>query len=224
MDRIRVLKAGIVNYEVMSKSMKDLQKLRIRDLIPDTIIFVEHPEIVTIGPKAVREGTEVVGYPSVKTDRGGGITWHGPGQLVAYPIIKWRKGEQDIRGIIGRLEDWAIAALGDCGVEAYKDEKMQGAWVDSHKICSIGLSFRHWVSRHGMSINVCTPKGRVEGLEGCGMEAGVHTSLQSLGYSHDPEGMPIDCERIGLAMLERCDGFLGRQPDEPIEWFPEILA
>ncbi len=60
---------------------------------------------------------------------------------------------------------------------------MQGAWVDSHKICSIGLSFRHWVSRHGMSINVCTPKGRVEGLEGCGMEAGVHTSLQSLGLA-----------------------------------------
>jgi len=224
MDRVRILKAGIVEYEQMHQSMGELQKLRIRDEIPDTIIFVEHPEIVTIGPKAIREGTEVVGYPSTRTDRGGGITWHGPGQLVTYPILKWKKGEQNIRGIIGRLEDWAIAALGDCGVDAYKDPKMQGAWVDGQKICSIGLSFLHWVSRHGMSINVCTPKGRVEGLEGCGMEAGMHTSLQNLGYSQDSNGLPIDCKMVESAMLERCAEILGRRPGESMEWAPEILV
>ncbi len=224
MGQVRVLRAGIVEYGIMNQTMKDLQDLRIRDEIPDTIIFVEHPEIVTIGPKAVREGTEVVGYPSTRTDRGGGITWHGPGQLIAYPIIKWGKDEQNIRGIIGKLEDWAINAMEDCGIKAYKDRKMQGAWVDGHKVCSIGLSFLHWVSRHGMSINVCTPEGRVEGLEGCGMIAGLHTSLVSLGHSHDSEGCLIDCKRIENALLEGCFENLGRYPEETAEWGLEMLV
>ena len=165
----------------MAEAMRDLQKKRIAGEIGDTLIFVEHPEVVTIGPKAVRDGFDVKGYPTSITDRGGGITWHGPGQLVVYPIVKWGVHEQSVRGIIERLEDWAIDALLDCGISAYKDDSMQGAWVDGHKICSIGLSFLHWVSRHGMSINVDTPGSRVEELEGCGMKAGVHTSLARLG-------------------------------------------
>ena len=164
MREIRVLRAGMVEHSLVSKAMKELQKERIEDKIPDTLIIVEHPEVVTIGPKARRDGVEVDGYPTTETDRGGGITWHGPGQLVVYPIIKWEVGEQSVRKIIGILEDWSIAAMGECGVESYKDPSMQGAWVDGYKVCSIGLSFLHWVSRHGMSINVDTPGSRVENL------------------------------------------------------------
>ena len=141
MSELRVLRAGVVEHHIMADAMKEMQQQRIDDEVPDTLILVEHPEVVTVGPKAVRDGVEVQGYPTSPTDRGGGITWHGPGQLVAYPIVKWGVGEQSIRAIIGRLEDWAIVALADCGVPAYKDPSMQGAWVDGHKVCSIGLSF-----------------------------------------------------------------------------------
>ena len=165
MGDVRILRAGMVEHTVMAEEMKRLQQLRIENKITDTLIMVEHPEVVTVGPKAIRDGVVVEGYPTVNTDRGGGITWHGPGQLVAYPIIKWEVEEQSVRGIIERLEDWAIDALEKCGISAYKNKSMQGVWVDGHKVCSIGLSFLHWVSRHGMSINVSTPGTRVEDLE-----------------------------------------------------------
>ncbi|MDP6985879.1 MAG: lipoyl(octanoyl) transferase LipB [Candidatus Thalassarchaeaceae archaeon] len=221
---ISILRSGLVEHSTMAESMKRLQQKRIAGEIHDTLIFVEHPEVVTIGPKAVRDGVSVQGYPTSITDRGGGITWHGPGQLVVYPIVKWNIEEQSVRGIIGRLEDWAIDALEDCGIASYKDESMQGAWVDGHKICSIGLSFLHWVSRHGMSININTPGSRVEDLEGCGMRPGIHTSLARLGYVSDSEGNNIDIGRIESGLLKHCEKNLGRRPVEPVEWTPGILA
>ena len=224
MGDVKILRAEMVEHTVMAEEMKRLQQLRIDDKIPDTIIMVEHPEVVTVGPKAIRDGVVVEGYPTVNTDRGGGITWHGPGQLVAYPIIKWEVEEQGVRAIIGRLEDWAIDALAQCGSRAYKDPSMQGAWVDGHKICSIGLSFLHWVSRHGMSINVSTPGTRVEDLEGCGMTAGVHTSLSQLGYKNDSKGRKMGLERMEEALIETCEEHLGRTPLEPVEWTQGMLA
>ncbi|MEC7686509.1 MAG: lipoyl(octanoyl) transferase LipB [Candidatus Thermoplasmatota archaeon] len=224
MGDVKILRAEMVEHTVMAEEMKRLQQLRIDDKIPDTIIMVEHPEVVTVGPKAIRDGVVVEGYPTVNTDRGGGITWHGPGQLVAYPIIKWGVEEQGVRAIIGRLEDWAIDALAQCGIRAYKDTSMQGAWVDGHKICSIGLSFLHWVSRHGMSINVSTPGTRVEDLEGCGMTAGVHTSLSQLGYKNDSNGRKMGLERMEEALIETCEKHLGRTPLEPVEWTQGMLA
>ena len=224
MGDVKILRAEMVEHTVMAEEMKRLQQLRIDDKIPDTIIMVEHPEVVTVGPKAIRDGVVVEGYPTVNTDRGGGITWHGPGQLVAYPIIKWGVEEQGVRAIIGRLEDWAIDALAQCGIRAYKDPSMQGAWVDGHKICSIGLSFLHWVSRHGMSINVSTPGTRVEDLEGCGMTAGVHTSLSQLGYKNDSKGRKMGLERMEEALIETCEEHLGRTPLEPVEWTQGMLA
>ena len=115
MGRVAVLRCGVVEYHVIFDLMKDLQKKRIAGEIEDTLIFVQHPEVVTIGPKAVREEVSIEGYPTTGTDRGGGVTWHGPGQLVVYPIIKWRVQEQSVRGVIGSLEDWAIKALKECG-------------------------------------------------------------------------------------------------------------
>ncbi|MBJ28799.1 MAG: lipoyl(octanoyl) transferase [Euryarchaeota archaeon] len=223
MTEIRILRCGKVDYKEMCDLMKDFQKQRIDGIIGDTILFVEHPEIVTIGPKANRDEIIVDGYPTCLTDRGGGITWHGPGQLVIYPIIKWKLAEQSVKGIISLLEDWAIGALEMCGVFAYKSSEMQGAWVDGHKICSIGLSFLHWVSRHGMSINIATPENRVEQLEGCGIKAGLHTSLSQLGYSEDTKGVPINTLMVQENLISTCEKFLGRKPALDVEWSGVIV-
>ena len=212
MKEIHILNLGIRDYSAVFDLMKELQRKRIDEEIPDTLIFVEHEEVVTLGPKARREHTSVVGYPTFETDRGGGVTWHGPGQLVVYPIIKWEGDMQNVRAVIGALEDWAVAALADCGISSHKDEAMQGVWVDGYKVCSIGLSFLKWVSRHGMSINVNTPGDRVEGLSGCGLEEGVHTCLNKLGYIEDIDGLNIDTQRIQKAFISTCEIALKRSP------------
>lgn len=181
---------GVVPYTEGLQIMKSLQTQRINEEIPDTLLILEHEEIVTIGPRARNDGiAPPLDYPTHPVDRGGGLTWHGPGQIVCYPIFKWglRKNEASVAEIISKLEEWVINALRQCDIEGQRDKRMQGVWVDGHKICSIGLSFLRWVSRHGLTINVATPTGRVEGVAGCGLDADTTTSLLTLGYIVEPE-------------------------------------
>jgi len=212
LKEIRILKLGIMDYSRVFDLMKVLQGKRIAGEIEDTLIFVEHEEVVTVGPKARRDKVKIVDYPTFETDRGGGVTWHGPGQLVVYPIVKWEGGMQNVRAVIGVLEDWGVAALAECGISSYKDQAMQGVWVDGHKVCSIGLSFQKWVSRHGMSINVNTPGNRVEDLPGCGLKEGIHTSLNKLGYERDASGKKIDVTSVEGALISTCERILKRKP------------
>ncbi|MGA0331920.1 MAG: lipoyl(octanoyl) transferase LipB [Candidatus Poseidoniaceae archaeon] len=178
---IRIL--GIVEYTDALELMSALQQQRINEEIPDTILFLEHPEIVTVGPRARSDGIAPPSdYRSHPVDRGGGLTWHGPGQLVVYPIIHWNKDdERSVADIISKIESWVIAGLETIDIVGYRDERMQGVWVDDKKICSIGLSFLRWVSRHGFTINYDTPNGRVENLAGCGLTEATTTSLSNLG-------------------------------------------
>ena len=180
---VRIL--DVVEYTDALEMMSTLQQQRINDEIPDTILFLEHPEIVTVGPRARNDGIAPPSdYHSHPVDRGGGLTWHGPGQLVVYPIIHWnRDDEKSVADIISKIESWVIAALETLGIEGYRDKRMQGVWADDKKICSIGLSFLRWVSRHGFTINYDTPEGRVENLAGCGLSESTTTSLRQLGYS-----------------------------------------
>ena len=196
-----------------------MQKKRIKDEIPDTIILVEHPEIVTIGPKAVRDGVTVTDdYSQSIVDRGGGITWHGPGQLVLYPIIKWNSNEQSIKGIISKMEQLVIKTLEDLNIIGYRDPAMMGVWVDDKKICSIGLAFLHWVSRHGLALNYRTPGDRIENLPCCGMDIGKTTSVDKLGYSKNLYGKKITRELLEKTILSNIELILDRVPDAPLEW------
>lgn len=184
MRTVDVQNLGIVEYTDALEMMSTLQQQRINEEIPDTILFLEHPEIVTVGPRARNDGiAPPPDYPSHPVDRGGGLTWHGPGQLVVYPIIHWNKDdEKSVTQIINKIESWVIASLETLGIKGYRDERMQGVWVQEKKICSIGLSFLRWVSRHGFTINYDTPKGRVENLSGCGLAESTTTSLKTFDY------------------------------------------
>ncbi len=182
---------GIVKYEVAIELMKVLQKQRIENEINDTLLILEHPEIVTVGPRARNDGiSPPPDYDSFPVDRGGGLTWHGEGQIVCYPIFKWDlAGEDSVATIISKIEDWVISSLKQLHIPARRDDRMQGVWVGEHKICSIGLSFLRWTSRHGFTINVDTPPGRVENLSGCGLGAATTTSLARLGYTTTKEAI-----------------------------------
>ena len=196
---------GVIEYTDALEMMSTLQKQRINNEIPDTVLFLEHPEIVTVGPRARNDGVAPPSdYRSHPVDRGGGLTWHGPGQLVVYPIIHWNKGdEKSVADIISKIESWVIASLETLGVKGYRDNRMQGVWVDGKKICSVGLSFLRWVSRHGFTINYDTPTGRVENLAGCGLQESTTTSLAELNYN-------INREKLQDSLLNTISDILNR--------------
>lgn len=182
--KVNIMNLGLTPYEESLDLMKDLQTKRINDEIIDTLIFLQHPEIVTVGPRARNDGIKPPSdYPSFPVDRGGGLTWHGPGQLVAYPIFKWNMNDENsVAQIISKLENWVIGALSLLKIESKIDNRMQGVWVEDKKIASIGLSFLRWTSRHGLTINYDTPESRVELLSGCGLDAQTTTSLSRIGH------------------------------------------
>jgi lipoate-protein ligase B len=195
---VDIQELGIVPYGDSLNMMKSLQSQRINDEIPDTLLILEHHEVVTIGPRARNDGIRPpTDYPTEAVDRGGGLTWHGPGQIVCYPIFKWglRDQEASVAEIITKIEQWVINALSTLNIQGVRDHRMQGVWVDGHKICSIGLSFLRWVSRHGFTINIDTPPGRVEGVAGCGLTTDTTTSLANLGYD-------VELQAVKQALLE----------------------
>jgi lipoate-protein ligase B len=182
---------GVISHSEADNMMRDLQQKRIADEIEDTLLICEHEEIVTVGPRARNDGISAPeGYATSPVDRGGGLTWHGPGQLVLYPIFKWDlEGESNVKAIISLIEEWVINALAKLGVTGNRDEKMQGVWIGENKICSIGLSFLRWTSRHGLTINCNTPPGRVEMVSGCGLGKDTTTSLDTLGFKISRESI-----------------------------------
>lgn len=185
MRKIVINDIGKISHEDADDLMRVMQAKRIEDEILDTLIICEHDEIVTIGPRARNDGiTPPEDYATSAVDRGGGLTWHGPGQIVVYPIFKWDlEGESNVKAIISILEEWVIKALLVHGISASRDERMQGVWIGENKICSIGLSFLRWTSRHGLTINYDTPLGRVETVSGCGLGKDTTTSLSTLGFN-----------------------------------------
>ncbi|MGB1549256.1 MAG: lipoyl(octanoyl) transferase LipB [Candidatus Poseidoniaceae archaeon] len=185
MRKIVVNDIGKISHADADELMRVMQAKRIEDEIMDTLIVCEHDEIVTIGPRARNDGIKPPeDYATSAVDRGGGLTWHGPGQIVVYPIFKWDlEGESNVKAIISILEDWVIQALSEHGIEANRDDRMQGVWIGENKICSIGLSFLRWTSRHGFTINYDTPPGRVEMVSGCGLGKDTTTSLSTLGIN-----------------------------------------
>ena len=201
-----VRELGVVPYEEAQVLMKDLQQQRIEGTVPDTLLILSHPEVVTVGPRARNDGVAPpADYETVAVDRGGGLTWHGPGQVVGYPIVKWgeREGEASVADIIHIIEGWLIETLATFGVRGERDDRMQGVWVDGRKVCSIGLSFLRWVSRHGFSVNLNTPAGRVEGVAGCGLTTDTTTSLANLGYDVNAEAFVQALMPVVRSTLEK---------------------
>ena len=197
-----IIQAGNSTHQDVDKLMIELQSKRINDEINDTLIFVEHPEIVTIGRRGMLDNLQAPDdFESSSVDRGGGLTWHGPGQLVGYPIFRWK--EESVRTVITTIEEWILTSLSKFGVTGSRDEAMQGVWFENHKIASIGLAFSKWVSRHGFDINLDTPEGRIEAVEGCGLPLGKHTSLSKFGYN-------ISIEDMQSSLLENMPKVLGR--------------
>jgi len=153
-----------------------LVDLRRRDAIPDTLILVEHPHTITLGRRGRPEDVLVDDLPVFAVERGGEATYHGPGQLVAYPILKLRD-RLDVRRLVTDLEEVLIRASGDFGLAATRNPEERGVWVGPRKLASIGLAVHENVAYHGLAHNVNTDLSYFLKLRPCGGSGERMTSM-----------------------------------------------
>jgi lipoyl(octanoyl) transferase len=185
------LLARPVPYAEAVALQADLAAARSQGAIPDTIVLLEHPPTLTLGSRTReadelplgRTGYEALGWEVVRTDRGGRSTWHGPGQLVAYPILDLRAHGRDLRRYVHDLEAAVVAALGDLGVEAHARPEPEhvGVWVGDaerpRKICSLGIRADRWIVRHGLALNVDPDLDAFARFDACGLPGLEVTSV-----------------------------------------------
>ena len=181
---------GLVDYDVANEAMHDLARRRLADEIPDAVIVLQHPPVFTAGRRATADELlwdEVTvaarGGAVRRIDRGGSFTFHGPGQLVAYPIVGLGS-RPDAAAHLRRLEEVAIRTCADVGVAADRRADVQtGVWVGDDKICAIGVRLlRTRVTLHGMALNCDTDLAWFEGIVACGLpDRGVTSLARVLG-------------------------------------------
>jgi lipoyl(octanoyl) transferase len=150
--------------------------------VGDTLLVVEHPHVFTLGRR--REAQQNVVAPGdvevIEIERGGDVTYHGPGQLVAYPILLLGEGERDLHRYLRNLEEAAIRTCARFGIAAGREPGKTGAWSGGKKLCSIGIACRKWVTFHGLALNVTTDLAYFARINPCGFEASVMTSMARL--------------------------------------------
>lgn len=178
----------------------------------ERLLLVEHPPVITFGRRpgiernmlASAEHLARIGVEVVQSDRGGDITFHGPGQLVIYPIIRLVDHKLSVSGYVHRLEAAVISALNDWNITAHADPKAVGVWTDVNglpsKICAIGVRIRRGVSMHGLALNVTTDLNYFNLIVPCGLTGRAVTSLAQLLGDRAPS-MP-QAKRILIASLE----------------------
>lgn len=149
------------------------------------LILVEHPHTITVGVKGTAKEVlaeapklQEMGIEVHKTNRGGQVTYHGPGQLVAYPIVNLRERGEDLHRYLRDLEQWLVGLCRSYGVNAHADSPHTGVWVEDRKIASIGIAARQWVSYHGIALNVTTDLSFFDLIVPCGMPEARMTSLE----------------------------------------------
>ena len=183
---------------------------RLSGHIDDTLILVEHPHVFTLGRRGDRSNLLSDELPVYHVERGGDVTYHGPGQLVGYPILKLDGHEQDIRNYLSRLEQVLIATVADFGLKAEHSERQTGVWVGEKKLASIGVAIKSWVTYHGFALNVSTDLSYFGKIRPCGLESSTITSMETLigrpvEMAHVKAGVIRHFARIFQRKLENVD-------------------
>lgn len=184
---MQVLNLGKRDYKEVWDLQKTIHRKRVDKEIPNTLILVEHNPVITMG-KSGRQGNILFPVDSLQArnveyyeiERGGDVTFHGPGQLVGYPIFNVRESLAGIKPFIEGIEDAIIATVSDFGIDAYKRERFIGVWTDKGKICSIGIAVKRWVSFHGFALNVSTDLEYFDLIVPCGLRNVEMTSMQRI--------------------------------------------
>ncbi len=168
---------GTKEYSTCLQLQRDIHSARVKDLLPDTLLLVEHPHVLTFGRRAHEENVLVsesalqqMGITCVHVERGGDVTYHGPGQLIAYPIFALEKNGIAILDFVERLEEVMIRVLKDCGIESERNERNRGVWVGDKKIGFVGIAVQKGISFHGLALNVNPEFSFFQIIHPCGLK------------------------------------------------------
>ena len=177
---------GTVDYAAAHRLQIELQAKRIAGDIDDTVLLLEHPAVLTMGRSskeqhllASREALEARGITVHEVGRGGDVTYHGPGQLVAYPIIDLKPDHKDVRKYVWSLEETMIRTCSDFGLTAGRVEGLNGAWVGERKVGAVGVRISRWVTMHGLAMNVSSDLSHFEMIVPCGIQDKAVTSVSA---------------------------------------------
>jgi len=181
---VHVYELGTTNYEDVHRLQRRLQAQRRDGAGVDSLLVTEHRPVLTLGRShpepSLRVGADVIANYGIKvhqTERGGDITYHGPGQLVAYGIIDLRAWECSLMDYVSGLEETAIGVLGDWGVRGERSARGRGVWARGKKIAALGINVRRWVTMHGIALNVDPDMSHFDLINPCGMADIEVTSL-----------------------------------------------
>jgi lipoyl(octanoyl) transferase len=201
-----------MGYGPALELQQELTAARKAGTAPDHLLLLEHPHVITLGRNGHQENLlasaeimERAGISFFPTDRGGDVTYHGPGQLVAYPIMDLREWKRDVGAFVRGVEQTMIDTLADYGIAAGRIPKLTGVWVGDRKIGAIGVHISRWVTSHGLALNVSTDLSYFQYIVPCGLTKPV-TSMAQLGVRVTWEevsrtlaahfGRVFDCEML----------------------------
>jgi lipoyl(octanoyl) transferase len=226
-DEVWTVRPGLVPYGDARELQRDIERARQQGEIPDVLLLLEHPPVYTKGRRStadelpmgedwyLRQGIDVV-----DTDRGGRVTYHGPGQLVGYPIVSLRPYRDDVHEYIRRMERVIVTALGDWDIDAEVVEGLTGVWTpERRKIGSIGVHVSRGVTTHGFAINVNNDLQPFEWIVPCGIEACRMTSVSR------ERGAEQDLDAFATTVRDRFGEIYEREPREvAVQELEEKLA
>lgn len=166
------------DYKETWELQQRLVELRAQALVPDVLLLVEHPHVITMGTSAKPENILRKAFPIYKVERGGDVTYHGYGQLVGYPVLDLSLRDKDIKMYVRSLERVLIGTLAHFGITARRVEGRTGVWCAQKKIASIGVAVRSWITFHGFALNVSTDLSCFDTINPCGYDSAIMTSIK----------------------------------------------
>jgi len=187
-----IRRLGLVAYDQALALQRQLVEERRAEAIPDLLLLVEHPPVLTLGVRgdggrshilATPEALAASGIEVFETGRGGDITYHGPGQIVGYPIISLKPDRCDVHRYVRDLEEVLIRVAADYGISAKRVEGLTGVWVGEEKLAAIGVRISRWITSHGFALNHATNLSHFDLIVPCGIADRGVTSLTKLGCS-----------------------------------------
>ncbi len=198
---------GVREYRSAHEAMRSLVEERQAGRIPDTLVLVEHPPVVTVGVEGDDGSAAASGIPVVSVERGGHATYHGPGQQVGYPIVDLGARGRDVRRFVRDVENLVARAVAPFGVVAGHVPGKPGVWVGgARKIASIGIAVERWVTYHGFALNVDLDLAPFRRIRPCAMDGSVMTSLA------EELGRPLPLEELRPHLVAAWDEVFGSAP------------
>src|SRR2546423_12243028 len=192
--------------EALALQEEIVQRKRANPDAPDQLLFLEHEPVYTIGrtsDQSSLRGATHLPYPLFPINRGGQATYHGPGQLMGYPIIDLRNCGQDLHRYLRWLEDLLVETLAGFGVTTTTRAGLTGVWVENRKIASIGVGVRHWITMHGFALNVCGDLAPFDRIVPCGIANVTMTSIEKeTGHTRSVAEVATRIKEIALRRIQ----------------------